>query len=132
MLGTFCGLFAIIGIAHVFSNTLGFLRQRKREFARYMSVGVTPQGIRKMFCIEALAIAGRPMLLTLCLTAAAVAVMIKASYLDPMEFIRVAPVGPIAAFILAVFGFVAMAYYLGGKKVLKVSLAEALRDDTML
>ena len=85
-----------------------------------------------MFCIEALVIAGRPMLLTLCLTAAAVAVMIKASYLDPMEFIRVAPAGPIAAFILAVFGFVALAYYLGGKKVLKVSLAEALRDDTML
>lgn len=132
VLGTFCGLFAIIGIAHVFSNTLGFLRQRKRELARYMSVGLTPQGIRKMFCIEALVIVGRPMLLTLFLTAAAVAVMIKASYLNPMEFIRVAPVGPIAAFILAVFGFVALAYYLGGKKVLKVSLAEALRDDTML
>lgn len=132
VLGAFCGLFAIIGIAHVFSNTLGFLRQRKREFARYMSVGLTPQGIRKMFCIEALLIAGRPMLITLCLTVAAVAVMIKASYLDPMEFIRVAPAGPIAAFTLAVFGFVALAYYLGGKKVLKVRLAEALRDDTML
>lgn len=132
VLGAFCSLFAIIGIAHVFSNTLGFLRQRKREFARYMSVGLTPRGIRKMFCIEALLIAGRPMLITLCLTVAAVAVMIKASYLDPMEFIRVAPAGPIAAFTLAVFGFVALAYYLGGKKVLKVSLAEALRDDTML
>lgn len=132
VLGTFCGLFAIIGIAHVFSNTLGFLRQRKREFARYMSVGLTPQRIRKMFCIEAMLIAGRPMLITLCLTVAAVAVMIKASYLDPMEFIRVAPAGPIAAFTLAVFVFVALAYYLGGKKVLRVSLAEALRDDTML
>lgn len=132
VLGTFCGLFAVIGIAHVFSNTLGFLRQRKREFARYMSVGLTPQGIRKMFCIEAMLLAGRPMLITLCLTVAAVAVMIKASYLDPMEFIRVAPAGPIAVFTLAVFGFVALAYYLGGKKVMKVSLAEALRDDTML
>ena len=132
VLGIFCGLFAIIGIAHVFSNTLGFLRQRKREFARYMSVGLTPQGMRKMFCIEALVIAGRPMLITLCLTVAAVAVMIKASYLDPMEFIRVAPIGPIAAFILAVFGFVALAYYLGGRKALKINLAEALRDDTML
>ena len=132
VLGIFCGLFAIIGVAHVFSNTLSFLRQRKREFARYMSVGLTPQGMRKMFCIEALVIAGRPMLTALCLTAAAVAVMIKASYLDPMEFIRVAPIGPIAAFILAVFGFVALAYYLGGRKVLKINLAEALRDDTML
>ena len=132
ILGAFCVLLAIIGIAHVFSHTLGFLRQRKREFARYMSVGLTPQGIRKMFGIEALVIAGRPVLITLALTIVAVAFMIKASYLDPIEFIKVAPVVPILFFVLAVFAFVVLAYYLGGKKILKVSPAEALRDDTMM
>ena len=132
ILGAFCVLLAIIGIAHVFSHTLGFLNQRKREFARYMSVGLTPEGIRKMFCIEALVIAGRPMLITLALTIVAVAFMIKASYLDPIEFIKVAPIVPILLFLLAVFAFVSLAYYLGGKKILKVSLAEALRDDTMM
>lgn len=132
VLGIFCGLFAVIGVAHVFANTLGFLRQRKREFARYMSVGLTPQGMRKMLCVEALVIAGRPMLITLCLTTAAVAVMIKASYLDPMEFIRQAPAGPISTFILVVFGFVALAYYVGGKKVMRLDLSETLRDDTLL
>ncbi len=132
ILGAFCVLLAIIGIAHVFSHTLGFLRQRKREFARYISVGLTPEGIRKMFCIEALMIAGRPLLVTSALTIVAVAFMIRASYLDPMEFIKVAPIAPILAFVSAVFAFVALAYYLGGKKILKVSLAEALRDDTMM
>lgn len=132
ILGAFCVLLAIIGIAHVFSHTLGFLRQRKREFARYMSVGLTPEGIRKMFCIEALVIAGRPVLFTLALTIVAVAFMIKASCLDPMEFIKAAPAVPILVFVLAVFAFVALAYYLGGKKILKVSLADALRDDTMM
>ena len=132
ILGSFCVLLAIIGIAHVFSHTLGFLRQRKREFARYMSVGLTPEGIRKMFCIEALMIAGRPLLVTSALTIVAVAFMIRASCLDPMEFIKVAPIAPILAFVSAVFAFVALAYYLGGKKILKVSLAEALRDDTMM
>ena len=58
--GAFCFLLAVIGIANVFSNTLGFIRQRKREFAIYISVGITPKGMRKMFCIEALVIAGRP------------------------------------------------------------------------
>ena len=48
-----------------------------------------------------------------------------------MEFIKVAPIAPILAFVSAVFAFVALAYYLGGRKILKVSLAEALRDDTM-
>lgn len=44
VLGGFCVLFGIIGIGNVFSNTLGFVRQRRREFARYMSVGLTPGG----------------------------------------------------------------------------------------
>ncbi len=132
VLGAFCVLLAIIGISHVFSNTLGFLRQRKREFARLMSVGLTPEGVRKMFCIEALVVVGRPVLGTLALTVISMAFMIKASYLDPVEFIREAPVVPILSFILIVFAFVALAYYLGGRKILKVSLAEALRDDTLM
>lgn len=84
--GAFCFLLAVIGIANVFSNTLGFIRQRKREFARYISVGMTPKGMRKMFCIEALVIAGRPILITLPLTAVFVGFMITASYLNPQEF----------------------------------------------
>lgn len=132
ILGGVCALFAIIGIAHVFSNTLGFVRQRKREFARYMSVGLTPEGIRKLFCVEAVVLTGRPVLAALLITAAFVALMTDASHLDIMEFIRVAPVVPIAVFIAAVFLFVALAYYLGARKLLKISLAEALRDDTMV
>ena len=49
IIGALCALLAMIGIANVFSNTLGFIRQRKREFARYMSIGMTPEGMRKMF-----------------------------------------------------------------------------------
>lgn len=131
VIGGLCVILAFIGIANVFSNTLGFLRQRKREFAQYMSVGMTPAGIRKMFCIEALVIAGRPLLLTLPLTVAAVGVLIKASYLDPAEFIAEAPIVPMMVFCVTVFAFVALAYYLGGKKVMRYNLSDALRDDTV-
>ena len=65
IIGALCALLAMIGIANVFSNTLSFIRQRKREFARYMSIGMTPEGMRKMFRIEALVIAGCPVLITL-------------------------------------------------------------------
>ena len=58
-------MLAVIGVGNVLSNALGFVRQRKREFVRYMSVGLTPKELRKMFCIEALVIAGRPILITL-------------------------------------------------------------------
>lgn len=131
IIGALCFLLAVIGISNVFSNTLGFLRQRKREFAQYMSVGLTPAGMRKMFCIEALVIAGRPILITLPLTVVFVAFAVKASYLNPMEFLVEAPIVPVVMFSLAIFGFVALAYYIGGKKVLKYSLIDALRDDTM-
>lgn len=50
IIGALCVLLAFIGIANVFSNTLGFIRQRKREFARYMSIGMTPEGMRK--CLD--------------------------------------------------------------------------------
>ena len=131
ILGGFCVLFAIIGVAHVFSNTMGFLRQRKREFARYMSVGLTPEGIRKLFCVEAVVLIVRPVLVTLFVTCVFVVLMTNASHLDIMEFIRVAPILPIVVFIAAVFAFMALAYYLGARKLLKISLGEALRDDTM-
>ncbi len=132
ILGAFCVLLAVIGIANVFSNTLGFLRQRKREFAQYMSVGMTPEGVRKMFCIEALVIAGRPLLITLPLTVLSVGFMITASYLNPMEFLVKVPIVPIMAFILAIFGFVALAYYIGGKRMMNCSLADALRNDSVV
>ena len=132
VVGALCVLLAIIGIANVFSNTLGFIRQRKREFARYMSIGMTPESMRKMFWIEALVIAGRPVLITLPVTSLFVWFMITASYLNPMEFLAVAPIVPILLFIVALFGFVALAYYLGGKQILKCNLVEALRSDYMV
>ena len=97
-----------------------------------MSVGMTQGSMRKMFCIEALVIAGRPLLITLPLTVVFVSFMITASYLDPMEFLVKAPIVPIAAFILAVFGFVSLAYYIGGKRMMNCNLADALRNDSMV
>lgn len=130
--GAFCGLLAMIGIANVFSNTLGFLRQRKREFARYMSIGLTPREMKKLFCIEAFVIAGRPLLITLPLTAFFAQFCVKASYLDPAVFWREAPIFPILLFAAAIAGFVALAYYIGGKRLLQCDLNEILRNDTLI
>lgn len=128
----FCVLLAIIGIGNVFSNTLGFVRQRKREFARYMSVGMTPQEIRKMFCIEALVIAGRPVLFTIPLAILVVGAMLRRSYLEVSIFVAEAPFISIGVFLFAIWGTVTFAYYLGWKKIRKINLAEVLRDDTMI
>lgn len=130
--GAFCVLLAIIGIANVFSNTLGFLRQRKREFAGYMSIGLTPQEMRKMFCIEAFVIAGKPLLITLPLTVLFVQFAVTASYLEPMVFWSEAPILPILLFAVAIIFFIALAYYIGGKRLLQCDLTETLRNDAMV
>lgn len=132
ILGAFCVLLAMIGIANVFSNTLGFLRQRKREFARYMSVGLTPQEMRKIFCIEAFVIAGKPLLISLPLTVLFVQFAVTASYLDPMVFWSEAPILPILIFAAAIVLFVALGFYIGGKRLLRCDLNEALRNDALI
>lgn len=132
ILGSFCGLLAVIGIANVFSNTLGFLRQRKREFAQYLSIGFTPANMKKMFFIEAFVIAGRPIFITLPLTVVIVMLMISASYLDPMVFWREAPIFPIFLFALVIIGFVSLAYYIGGKQILECDLNEVLKNDAVI
>ncbi len=130
--GGFCVLLATIGIGNVFSTTLSFARQRKRELARYLSIGMTTAGIKKIFCIEALIIAGRPVLLTLPITIVLIGFMLDASYLEPILFSREAPILPVLLFILAILGSVTLAYYLGGKKALQCDLAAVLRDNTFV
>lgn len=130
--GGFCVLLSVIGIGNVFSYTLGFVRQRKRELARYLSVGMTPDEIRKMFCIEALVIAGRPVLITVPSAAAAVWLMLRASYVEAELFWAEAPVVPAAAFMAAIACAVAFAYFLGWRSVRRLDLAQVLRDDTMI
>ena len=132
ILGAFCVLLAMIGIANVFSNTLGFLRQRKREFARYMSIGLTPQEMKKIFCIEAFVIAGKPLLITLPLTVLFVQFAVTASYLEPMVFWSEAPILPILIFAAVIVLFVALAYYIGGKRLLQCDLNETLRNDALV
>ena len=130
--GGFCVLLAMIGIGNVFSNTLGFVRQRKREFARYMSVGLTPKDLRKMFCIEALVISGRPILISLPLVIIATGYMLKMSYVEVRAFMAEMPLIPILLFMLAILGSVTLAYYLAWRNVQKISLEEVLRDDRMM
>lgn len=85
-----------------------------------------------MFCIEAVTIAGRPVLITLPLAAVIVVYMLRLSYVEVDVFLAEAPVIPIIVFMLAIFGTVALAYYLGWRNIRNINLAEVLRDDTMM
>lgn len=132
LIGAFCVLLAMIGIANLFSNTLGFLQQRKREFARYLSIGMTPESMGKMLGIEAAVIAGRPLLITVPLAAGSVSFMITVSGLKPVEFLTRAPVVPASLFFLMMAASVALVYWIGARRLLGCDLTDILQNDTLL
>ena len=70
------------------------------------------------------------MLISIPLLLACSMLFMRAAYLDPALLLPRAPVLPILAFALAIFGFVGLAYYLGGRRLMRMNLAEALRDET--
>ena len=97
-----------------------------------MSIGMTPEEIRKMFCVEALILAGRPVLITIPLAVIAVGYMLKMSYLGVDEFMAEAPFVPIVIFMVFVLASVASAYAIAWRNVRKICLAEVLKNDTMI
>lgn len=71
-------------------------------------------------------------MITLPLTALFAQFCVTASYLEPAVFWREAPIFPILLFAAVTVGFIALAYYMGGKRLLQCDLQEILRDDTLL
>ncbi len=53
-------------------------------------------------------------------------------YVEVGTFLAEAPVILIMIFMLAIWGTVVFAYYLGWRNIRKINLAEVLRDDTMM
>ena len=129
--GAFCVLLGVIGLAGIFTNTFGFLRQRKREFARYLAVGMDSGEMRKIFCIEAAVIAGRPILLGLGITVPVTVFMTSASHLELSVFLEEAPFVPVSVYGACIVLAVALAYWLGVRRLAGSDLSGCLRDDAL-
>ena len=129
----FTGLLTCIGLANIFASTLGQIHQRKREFARYFAVGLTPKGATKILAWEAVIVALRPILFTIVINIPLMAIMLNAGGITAQEFIaKRLPLIPTIALFVVVIGFVGLAYYLGGKKICNMNLVDVIKDDTLL
>lgn len=126
-----CSLLAFIGIANVFANTMGYVFQRRREFARYASVGLTPRGITKMLGMEALVIAIKPILLSIPFNVLFVLFAVNQSGIAMGEFVGNMPIVPLLVFSAVVIAAVFFSYSIGGRTLKKNNILEALKDDTL-
>ena len=128
----FTGLLTCIGLANIFASTLGQIHQRKREFARYFAVGLTPKGAAKILIWEAAIVALRPIFFTIVINIPLMAIMLNAGGITAQEFVaKRLPLIPAIILFVAVIGFVGLAYYLGGKKICNMNLVDVIKDDTL-
>ncbi len=132
LMGSFAGLLSCIGITNVFSSTLGQIYQRRKEFARYLSVGLSPKGMRKILAMETLIVALRPIVFSLVINIPIVAAALSAASIPVKEFIAAAPIIPILIFTMFILFSVSLAYYLGGLKICNADIGDILKDETMI
>lgn len=126
-----CAILACIGISNVFANTLGYMQQRKREFAEYQSIGVTPKSIAKILSIEALVIGVRPILWSIPFNVLFILLTTSDNGITLSEFLSKAPILPTILFAIVMLSAIALSYYISGKKILNANIADVLKDDTI-
>lgn len=126
-----CAILACIGISNVFANTLGYMQQRKREFAKYQSIGVTPKSIAKILSIEALVIGVKPILLSIPFNILFILLTTSDDGITLNEFLQNAPILPTILFAIIMLGAIASSYFISGKKILSANIADVLKDDAI-
>lgn len=126
-----CGFVALIGMANVFSNALGGVSQRRREFARYASIGMSQAGIRKMLILEVLLISLKPIMIGILLNVLFVVWGLNAASIPASHYFQNMPLTPIAVFALVIILLVGLAYFIGARRISRQNIVDALRDDTL-
>jgi putative ABC transport system permease protein len=132
VIGSLAGLLVCIGIANVFSNALGHIHQRKKEFARYISIGLTPGGMKKVLFYEALLLGLKPILISLLLNIPLLIFGLNTSLIHPKEYLAQMPLLPVSIFALVILISTGSACYLGARRIYRLQLVEILKDNTML
>ena len=132
VVGVLASFLAGIGIANVFSAVLGQTWQRKKEFARYLSIGMSPGDIRKILVMETLIIGLKPLLAGVIFTIPFVLFALNSAGLHINDYLAAAPVAPVCIFGGVVLFWIGLACFLGGREVCRGEIVEILKDDAMV
>jgi len=132
ILSAICGLFACIGIANVFANTLVYIYQRKREFARYQSLGLTPGGLAKIFFVEFFIMGVKPILISIPFNILFILFAVNAARIDIKDFIAEMPILAIFVFSCIMLASVGISYFIAARQMKKNVIVEDLKNDTLL
>lgn len=132
VIGCLSILLALIGLANVFSNSLGHIYQRQKEFVRYITIGLSPNGVRRVLFTEAFILSLKPILTSLLINIPLVIFGLRESLIPISDFIEQMPIVPIFSFAIVIILAINFAYYLAWKKMYRVNWINVLKDDTII
>lgn len=127
--GISASVLACVGLSNVFSVALGEIWQRKREFARYLSIGLSPKGMKKILYLEALEISLKPIVISLLVNIPFVLWSLRQSGISIKVYLQNVPFYLLFLFSSGIVFVVCLTYYIGGKKILDGGLVEVLKDE---
>ncbi|WMJ81482.1 ABC transporter permease [Clostridium sp. MB40-C1] len=122
-------MIGLIGIFNTFSTISSNLRLRKREFAIFRSVGLTPKGLNKMLLIEGLFFAITPIVVSIPIVFVICFYMLKLTLITWAEFMSVFPIGIILIYTMLIIVSIFLAYYFSSKFVKKSNVVEAIKNE---
>lgn len=126
----FVGLFAAISIANIFNTISTGVNLRKAEFAALKSVGMTPQGFRRMIRFESLFYAMKALLYGLPLSLALIYLVYRISQ-GALEQSFTLPWTNILIGILAVFLLVGLTMSYSAAKLKDQNIVEVLKNENI-
>lgn len=131
MFGFVTGLLAVIGLSNAWATVRGNLNARRREFAMLRSVGLPPQGLRRMLSIEAVMLGGMPILMSLPIVVILQGVFLSINEVTFLEWLPFAPWPPLLLYVSAVLAVTLAAYAAGGHRLLRENIIEAVKIDSI-
>jgi len=122
---------AVIGLSNVWASISGNLRQRRQEFAMLKSVGLSPRQLWKLLLLEGLTLGLRPLLYSLPVQAAVLAVLLTFSEISLPEYLPFAPYGVLMGYTCLILLAIVGAYAVGGRKLQRENIITMIRDGTL-
>lgn len=122
-------MIGLIGIFNTFSTISNNLRLRKREFAIFRSVGLTPKGLNKMVMLEGLFFAVTPIIVSIPIILFICFYMLHLTLITWSEFISVFPIGIILTYTILIIVSIFLSYYFSSSCVKKSNVVESIKNE---
>ncbi|ENY8694181.1 TPA: ABC transporter permease [Clostridioides difficile] len=131
IVGFITGLLAMIGLSNVLATVSGNIRSRRQEFAMLRSVGLSPDGIKKMLVLEGLFLGITPLLLSIPVQIGIVYAFLRINEIYFIEYLPFAPISTIIGFTILILFIVIASYMTGYKQLKNENIVESIKNETI-